>query len=328
MYLNYKILKNDGKEIKIAIDGIVVELKDTVAKSKKFLDTIATAIIYSRRSNLVSITGESGTGKEHIFKAIQKSSESSKIISTNCGAINENLLESELFGHKKGSFTDAVNDRKGVFLEVDDGILFLDEIGEMSLKSQVKLLRAIEYQEIRPVGSDKVYKHKAQLILATNRDLLKFVEEGSFRRDLYYRIEGFNINIPPLRERREDIEAILDDSFGHLYSFAKGTKEALLEYSWPGNVRELKNAIERAKLRSGYGERELTWDMFSIREVRDVMLDEYFEKNLSLEDVEKDLIIKTLRKNSFNVKRTCKSLGVPRSTFYNKIKKYSLSLSR
>lgn len=326
--INYKVLKNDGNIIRIAIDGIVVELTETIAKSKKFLDAIAMAILYSRRSRLLSITGESGTGKEHIFKAIAKASKSNKVVSTNCGAINENLLESELFGHKKGSFTDAVSDRKGVFLEVADGILFLDEIGEMSLRAQVKLLRAIEYFEIKPVGSDRVFKHNAQVVIATNRDLLQFVQEGKFRRDLYYRIEGFNISIPPLRERPEDIDAILDYSFGHLYSFSSGTREALLEYSWPGNIRELKNAIERAKLKSNYGEKPLSWEMFNIREIAEDKLDNYFKENLSLSEMEKLIILKTLKKTSFNVKKTCEILGIPRSTFYNRIKKHNIDLER
>ena len=326
--INYKVLKNEGNQIRIGVDGIVVELNDTVAKSKKFLDAIAMAILYSRRSRLLSITGESGTGKEHIFKAIAKASKASKVVSTNCGAINENLLESELFGHKRGSFTDAVSDRKGVFLEVSDGILFLDEIGEMSLRAQVKLLRAIEYSEIKPVGSDKVFKHNAQVIIATNRDLLQFVQEGRFRRDLYYRIEGFNIDVPPLRERPEDIEAILDYSFGHLYQFAPGTRDALIDYSWPGNIRELKNAIERAKLKSNYGEKNLSWEMFKIRELVEDKIDDCFQKNLSLLEMEKLIILRTLKRLSFNVKQTCLALGIPRSTFYNRIKKYDIDLER
>jgi transcriptional regulator with PAS, ATPase and Fis domain len=241
-------------------------------------------------------------------------------ICVNCGAMTDSLLESELFGHKKGSFTDAIGDRRGAFIEAGDGLLFLDEKGEMSLKGQVKLLRAIEYREIKPVGSDVCLSHKAKLVLATNRVLPELVKETKFRRDLFFRIEGFTVNIPPLRERPEDVEALVKYFSGASYKFSKGAMEGLMKHDWPGNVRELKNAVERAKIKSLYGEKVITWEMLGVN--KQLSFDS--TQKMTLEDMEKALIQEAYMRYDYNISHTSKALGIPRSTLYSKLRKYDV----
>jgi two-component system response regulator AtoC len=207
----------------------------------------------------VLFTGESGTGKGVIARAIHQQSQraGAAFIPVNCGAIPENLLESEFFGHTRGAFTGADRARKGLFLEADRGTIFLDEIGELPLELQVKLLHVLEAREIRPLGSEQVRKINVRIVAATNRDLKQMVEEGRFREDLYFRISGFHVTVPPLRERREDIPALIR------YLLARGgerfgvtgrlvldaeAEELLVGCHWPGNVRELENVLQRATI--------------------------------------------------------------------------------
>lgn len=202
----------------------------------------------------VLITGESGTGKELVAKRIhEKSGQKDKaFVAVNCGAIPENLIESELFGHKKGSFTGAISDKQGLFEVANQGVIFLDEIGELPLGMQVKLLRVIQDRTIRSVGDTQDKTVDVRIIAATNRDLVKEVQEGRFREDLYYRLNVILIKTPPLREREGDIELLADlflkrfsDKTGKNLSFSDETKQMILNYAWPGNVRELENVIER-----------------------------------------------------------------------------------
>jgi len=225
-----------------------------IGKSEKMRELVE--VIYSVAPTDISvlITGESGTGKEVFAKAIHELSprKDKPMISVNCGAIPEGLLESELFGHEKGSFTGAVGTKKGYFELADGGMIFLDEIGEMPIQLQVKLLRVLESGEFMRVGSGELHKVNVHIIAASNRDLGEMVKRGQFRKDLYYRLKAVSLQIPPLRERREDIplfiEHFLDTTLQknniEFDGFAEDAMDMLRNYSWPGNVRELKNLVE------------------------------------------------------------------------------------
>ena len=320
MSISFSVLKNEGDFLKMNVEGIDVEIKGVIAKNQRMLKAIAWGVVCSATADVICICGESGTGKEMMFNAIKQVSGRNSAVCVNCGAMTETLLESELFGHKKGSFTDAVTDRKGAFLEAEDGFLFLDEIGEMTIRGQSKLLRAIEYKEIKPVGSDMSFQHRAKVILATNRDLVELSLDGKFRRDLYYRIEGFKIELPPLRERPEDVEALIKYFSGDSYKFSKEAMSNLLKHDWPGNVRELKNAVERAKIRSLYGEKTITWDMMGI--TNHVKKEQ--GRKLTLEEMEKNIVEDAFTRCEFNISSASRALGIPRSTLYSKLKKYDL----
>jgi transcriptional regulator with PAS, ATPase and Fis domain len=319
MDLSFKVLKNEGDYLKLNVEGLVFEMNGVVAKNKKMLEAIAWSLIYSATADVICICGESGTGKEVIFNIIKQVGNRQDSICVNCGAVTDSLLESELFGHRRGSFTDAISDRKGAFIEAGEGFLFLDEIGEMSTKGQVKLLRAIEYKEVKPVGSDNILIHKARIALATNKNLLEMVKEGKFRRDLYYRIEGFSICVPPLRERPEDIEALLKYFAGD-YKFTKGAVKEILAYSWPGNVRELKNAIERAKIKSLYGEKIISWGMLGVNR----NMESQVSPRMSLDEMEKTIVNDAYARCDYNISAASKQLGLPRSTLYSKLRKFQL----
>ncbi len=212
----------------------------------------------ARTSSTVLITGESGTGKGVVARLIHQQSPRSEgpFIPVNCGAIPENLVESEFFGHTRGAFTGADKARKGLFLEADGGTIFLDEVGELPLALQVKLLHVIEQKEVRPVGGEQTRPVEVRIIAATNRDLSEMVAQGKFREDLYFRLSVFHIHVPPLRERRQDLAALVEfllqrntrrmDSNGQKVSLDAGVKELLVNYDWPGNIRELENVIDRA----------------------------------------------------------------------------------
>ncbi len=277
----------------------------------------------------VLITGESGTGKELIARAIHKNSlrKDGPFVVVNCAAFSLNLLESELFGHEKGAFTGAISRRIGRFEMAHGGTIFLDEIGEMDLSIQTKLLRVLQEKEFERVGSSKSIKVDARILTATNKDLKREVEERRFREDLFYRINVFNIDVPPLRERKEDIP-LLVEHFINKYNkiLNKRVKKVsakamdfLLDYNYPGNIRELENIIER-----------------SIIMVKDEIIDENyfnfieperkFEKKGTLKDVEKELIIKYLIQNKGNRTKTAEILGISRRSLLDKIKKYQINL--
>ncbi|MBS3946521.1 MAG: sigma-54-dependent Fis family transcriptional regulator [Melioribacter sp.] len=227
-----------------------------IGKSKEIRDLIDITMQVAQSDISVLITGESGVGKEVFARALHYYSKRSdnELVSVNCGAIPESLLESELFGHKKGSFTGAIDDRKGYFEIADGGTLFLDEIAEMALTTQVKLLRVLETKEFMKIGSESITKVDVRIIAATNKDLQKEVDSKKFRNDLYFRLKAVTLNIPPLRKRRGDIIELFNH-FLKSYSQSnnipepKLTREAtelLINYDWPGNIRELKNVIESA----------------------------------------------------------------------------------
>jgi transcriptional regulator with GAF, ATPase, and Fis domain len=288
-------------------------------------------------STTVLVQGETGTGKELIAKAIHYNSsrKSRPIVTINCGALPKDILESELFGYAKGAFTGADQDRAGLFEAADGGTLFLDEIGEMPVDLQVKLLRALQDGEVRRLGEDHSRSVDVRVISATNRDLGSEVEKGSFRRDLYYRLNVVPINLPPLRERHEDILP-LAEFFLNKFSeemdkpkpvLTRRAKELLLEHKWPGNVRELENAIERALALAGDKD-SLDISQFELAAKRQI-LDQIPDGEASLKSMlllwEKELIRKALIKQSWNVSKTAAVLKVSRQQLHNKIKKYGLT---
>jgi DNA-binding NtrC family response regulator len=279
----------------------------------------------------VLITGESGTGKELVAKAIHYNSDrkDAPFVPVNCAAIPEQLLESELFGHMRGAFTDAKVDKRGLFEEAQKGTLFLDEISELPLMLQAKILRAIQEKEIRRVGATKPISVDVRIIAATNLNLSEEVKNKRFREDLYYRLNVIELKLPPLRERREDIpllvEAFLKKCGEVRGKDVKGVTEAtlamLMDYAWPGNVRELENVIERAVTLSR-GEKvspdDLPAAVQGARGDRRV-LDEAAEKTLPLHELEKEYIKKILDKSGGNKYQAAHTLGIDRKTLYRKL---------
>ena len=286
----------------------------------------------------VLVQGENGTGKELIAKALHFNStrKKNRFIPVNCGAFNENLLESELFGHVRGSFTGAIKDKKGLFEEADGGTLFMDELGETSMAMQVKLLRVLQDGTYTPVGSSQVRKSNVRVVAATNRDLAKMVKDGTFREDLFYRLNVINMTVPPLRDRRDDIK-LLSDHF--LTAYAKQTNkpvktlgsecmEVIMNYEWPGNVRELENEIERLCVLAG-DEKEIAAEFLSPRItslVKSGGSGIKFAGSLkgTMEEVEKQMISEGLVKHRYNRSRLAKELGMSRASLISKISKYGL----
>lgn len=278
----------------------------------------------------VLILGESGTGKELVAKAIHLNSKRKyfPLVTVNCGALPESLLESDLFGHEKGAFTGAHYRRKGKFEMANGGTIFLDEVGTISNKVQVELLRVIETKQFTRVGGSETISSDFRVIAATNENLEELVKEGKFREDLYYRLNVFNIHIPPLRERVNDIP-LLSDYFLKKYTSSMNKKitaisqEAMnfmLRYKWPGNVRELENAIERAIVICRSDKIQLEDLPFKVS--NNLLYSELEDKSLS--EVEKRHIELVLRENNWNISKTAEDLKIDRVTLYNKIKKYGL----
>ena len=249
-------LRAENRVLRRLVLGVNQEVYSFNSPAMREMEHMAAKV--SPTNSTVLITGESGTGKGVVARLIHQQSPRADgpFIPVNCGAIPENLVESEFFGHTRGAFTGADKARKGLFLEADGGTIFLDEIGELPLALQVKLLHVIEHKEVRPVGGEQSRPVDVRIIAATNRDLGEMVAQGSFREDLFFRLSVFHISVPPLRERRQDISALIRfllqrntrrmGSGGHVVSLDPGVEELLVNYDWPGNVRELENVIDRA----------------------------------------------------------------------------------
>jgi transcriptional regulator with PAS, ATPase and Fis domain len=274
----------------------------------------------------VLIQGESGTGKELVARAIHNLSPRRfmPMVTLHCGALTETLLESELFGHEKGAFTGAQYRKKGKFEVAEGGTVFLDEISDISLKTQTDLLRVLQEKEITRVGGNQTIKVDFRAIAATNKDLNTLVREGTFRPDLFYRLNVFGIVLPPLRERTEDIP-LLADHFLRKYARAMNKRftnisraalDLLMHYAWPGNVRELENAIERAMVIGR--EPDIQAGDFPLQ----ITVPPQPEGGVALEDVERAHILHVLESCEWNQTRAAKLLGIDRVTLYNKIKKY------
>jgi two-component system response regulator AtoC len=287
----------------------------------------------------VLVSGESGVGKELVARAIHERSsrKGGPFVAVNCGAIPENLLESELFGHKKGAFTDANSDRRGLFEEASGGTLLLDEIGELPLNLQVKLLRALQEDSIRRLGDTKDVKVDVRIITATHRDLAAEAKAGRFREDLYYRINVLPIAIPPLRARREDINLLIDHFLArnnarlgtHIRGLSQEARRLLLEYAWPGNVRELENTIERAMVLADADVLETSDLPERLRDALDPVQVQLATGELSIKKtsaaIEEILIRRALTKTRGNRTRAAEVLEISHRALLYKIKDYKIT---
>ena len=326
--LQQKKLKTENDELKTKIEELIMpdNLIGESLQMKKIFEMINTV---AQTDTTVLIRGESGTGKELVAKAIHLNSKRKyfPLVTVNCGAMPDTLLETELFGHEKGAFTGAHYRRKGKFEMANGGTIFLDEIGTVSAKMQVDLLRVIETKKFNRVGGNEMIESDFRVIAATNEQLENLVKEGKFREDLYYRLNVFTLFVPPLRERKEDIP-ILANFFRQKYatmmnknikSISAEAMKFLTEHEWRGNVRELENAIERAIV---VGKKEVI-------NMEDLPFGGSFdnignEDDKSLGANEKKYILKILKENSWNISRSAEILEIDRVTLYNKINKYGL----
>ncbi len=309
-----------------------------IGRSPKMRQVLETVAMVAPTEASVLILGESGTGKELIANALHQGSSRSerRFIKINCAALPETLLESELFGHERGAFTGAVGRKPGRFELADGGTIFLDEIGEMTFSTQAKLLRVLQEREFEPLGSTKSVRVDIRVISASNRDLKDEVKRGNFREDLFYRLNVVPINLPPLRERKEDIP-LLVDHFLHIYNeknnrrlkgFHPRALDAMMRYSWPGNIRELENVVERAVI--------LTMDEYvSFSELPESISGESASvipttskagivPGMTIRELEKELILVTLEHNDGNRTRSAGFLGITRRTLQNKLKEYGI----
>ncbi|MEW6442690.1 MAG: sigma-54 dependent transcriptional regulator [bacterium] len=328
--LERKQLQNQVRHLSSVLKGRE-EVGGLIYRSQQMEDILRLARRISQVDANVLIQGESGTGKELISRAIHSLSprKDAPFHVIDCGAIPENLLESELFGHTKGAFTSADASRKGLFEVTQGGTLLLDEVGELPLSLQVKLLRAIQEGEIRPLGSNQTLRVDVRILAATNKDLQEEVQRGRFREDLYYRLDVISIRIPPLRERPEDILP-LAQHFIQEYSakllwtplrIDASAAHLLLRYSWPGNVRELENAMQRAvALATGDVLRaeDLPEQIRDSRPAEPLSLDQ----DLTLGEMEKRYILRVLAKHGGDRSRTARALGIGRNTLWRKLKEY------
>jgi DNA-binding NtrC family response regulator len=269
----------------------------------------------------VLLTGETGVGKEMLARRIHKlSGRRGRFVPVSCIAIPSSLMESELFGYAKGAFTGANEDKSGLFPAADNGTLFLDEIGEMPMEMQVKLLRVLEEGSVRPLGALEPVSADVRLIFATNRNLEDEVKRGAFREDLFYRISVIPINIPPLRERREDVPPLIEHfiiNLGQPRELEKDALDSLKQYDWPGNVRELRNEMLRlTAISKGKIEKHMIKD--------DIINPSVPASTETLEEIERKVIHDVLQKTEFDTLETAKLLGIARSTLYEKMKRYGI----
>lgn len=332
------------------------ELEIYPSKSNKFGDLLGQTLEMRRIFGVlekvsptnvsVIITGETGTGKELVARAVHEKSKRSKspFIVFDCGAVAENLIESELFGHEKGSFTGATTSRQGAFELADGGTIFLDELGELSLDLQPKLLRALESGEIKRVGADRPKRVNVRVVAATNRNLKEEVKKGNFREDLYFRLSVVEVNLPPLRKRQDDVPMLIEHFFNlskmesgleKVEGFADEAFSLLKEYQWPGNIRELRNAVARAFSFCEGNQIEVKHlpDYIQERSVvtkthpamdGDLPFKEAKEK--WIESFEKDYLLDLLKKNDMNISKAAKQAGIDRKSVQRLIKKYNLDM--
>jgi len=301
--------------------------EDIITKSPRMQQIIELIKVVAKSNATVLITGESGTGKELVARAVHSQSyrRDKPFVPISCAALPESLLESELFGHEKGAFTGAHAQRKGKIEFANRGTLFLDEIGEMSANIQVHLLRVLEEKEFARVGGNDLIKVDVRVVSATNRDMQKAIDSGQFREDLYYRLNVVTIDLPPLRERKEDIPLLAEhflkkfvvENQKEVSSFCPEVIDFLLKYQWPGNVRELENTIERAVILAQSSEIQLA-DLLQ----KNSPLVSSASAGRSLKEVEMNHIISVLNETGGNYTRAAKILGISRATLYNRAKAY------
>ncbi|MBI1977850.1 MAG: sigma-54-dependent Fis family transcriptional regulator [Candidatus Omnitrophica bacterium] len=318
--------------------GEKYKYKSMLGKSEKMKKVFHTIGLATKSDVNVLIEGESGTGKELVARAIHfnSSRKTQPFIAVNCGAIPENLLESELFGHEKGAFTGAVSRKIGKFEQAQGGTIFLDEIADLPQTLQVKLLRILQEYEIERVGGSEAISIDVRFIVATNRDLSKLVAENKFREDLYYRVNVFPIQIPPLRERKEDIPELLryfakkyHPKHEPLAQVEKSAIKKLLEYSWPGNVREFENCLEHLMLIKEQNGKITEADIDSLELWKNGLItkgaiEDWRDKTRVLEETERKLLEKALQDSGGNITEASKHLQMSRDTLYRKMRKYGI----
>ena len=336
--LEHMALAQENRSLREQLSADAV-LGSIIGASKAMRDLLETAVTVAATEATVLITGASGTGKELIARAIHANSHRRKgpLVTVNCAALTDTLLESELFGHEKGAFTGADRKRDGRFMQAQGGTIFLDEVGEIPLHMQAKLLRAIQEREIQRVGGDTVLRVDVRIIAATNRDLLADVQAGRFREDLYYRLNVVNLRVPPLHERTEDVPLLARHFLEHfagknrkqLKGFTPAAMDVLVRYPWPGNVRELENALERAVIMTVgdyLTERELPPNIVArVRGGETAESPHGGIAGLPLEEIERAAIRETLRETGWNKSEAAKLLRITRTTLNSKIKKYGIT---
>jgi two-component system response regulator AtoC len=327
-------LQRENRNLKRQL-GSQAQLSSLVGNSSKMLEIYKKIAMVADSRSTVLVCGESGTGKELVAKAIHYNGTRAEqcFYAVNCGALTETLLETELFGHVRGSFTGATENKRGIFEGASGGTVFLDEVNEMSPGLQVKVLRTLEEQEVRRIGSNEVVKVDVRIIAASNRNLADCVEEGKFRQDLYYRLRVIEIDIPPLRDRPEDIPLLVEHFLkknhgerGQTFSVAPRVLSSLMSYAWPGNVRELENALESAVAlnRTGVIVPEDLPDKVRA-ETREVKrLEDFYSDLPSMDEVEKRYLEHVLKVTGGNKAKTSAILGINRRTLYRKAEKYKL----
>ncbi|MBU2493305.1 MAG: sigma-54 dependent transcriptional regulator [Bacteroidetes bacterium] len=332
---DYLELQTENKTLKERLKK-EFEISSIIGKSKSMRDLFEVLALSAPSDATILILGESGTGKELIANAVHNNSykKDKPFVKINCAALPENLLESELFGHEKGAFTGAVTKRQGRFELADGGTLFLDEIGDMTLSTQAKILRVLQEGEFERVGGDKTIKVDVRIIAATNKDLELEVDEGNFRKDLFFRLSVVPITLPPLRKRKQDIP-LLAEHFLKRYTeknnrlirgFTPEAIDKIVRYDWPGNVRELENVIERTVIMSRENMINPETLPFSLKNSAKADNGTDVMPGRSIKEVEKELIINTLANTDNNITHTAELLGISRRTLYNKIKEYGIEV--
>jgi len=332
----------ERKQLLSEVEHLQEELKEKyrfeniVGNSTEMHQVLTMVSKVAKTDSTVLVAGESGTGKELIARAIHLHSrrKNRAFVTINCGALPENLQESELFGHVRGAFTGAIKDKWGLFQEANGGTLFLDEVGETALSTQVKLLRFLQDGEIRRVGDNEPVYVDVRLLAATNRNLEQAIEEGTFREDLYYRLNVIPIDMPPLRKRRDDIPLLVnhflkkytDRTKKKVVSVSPEAMNILSGFDWPGNVRALENVMERAVIltnRNVIMPEDLPESMRESQE-KTAGVEEVAYGNHTLEELEKDYILKTLEQHSWNQKKASDILGISTTTLWRKLKSYGI----
>ncbi len=329
-----RLLQKENKALKTLVNQDS-KTQEIIGRAQAILSIITMVDKIAPTTATVLIQGESGTGKELIARRLHFKSdrENKPYVTVNCGALQESLLESELFGHEKGAFTGAVVQKMGLCETADSGTLFLDEIGELSLGIQAKLLRFLQEGEFYRIGGKKPIKVDVRVVSATNRDLETEVKESRFREDLFYRLNTITLRMPPLRKRKEDIPTLVEfflrnSRFGgagqQIKRIDPRVMEVLQNYEWPGNIRELQNTIERLKILAENNEIRLEDIPFGIRMPKAKTEAADFTVDMSLDDIEKSHILRTLSYNHGNKTKTAQSLGITIKTLYNKLHRYGI----
>jgi len=334
--MDHRQLREENRLLRESL-GSHFDRQNIIGRSPAMVRLLETVAQVAPSEATVLITGESGTGKEMIAGALHFNSprKDGPFVKINCAAITETLLESELFGHEKGAFTGAYRQKEGRFRQAHGGSLFLDEISEMSLAMQVKLLRVLQEREITRVGGEEPIKVDVRIITATNRDLLQEIHGGRFREDLYYRLNVVALSMPPLRERREDIpllaqhflEMFSEKNRKQLKGFTPQAMDRLLKYNWPGNVRELMNAVERGVVLSTseyLDEEELPLILDDRTLPGEIFSEDAIKMEMPLDEVEKATILRTLDLTGGNKSEAARRLGITRRTLHKKLKLYGV----